>query len=77
MERLLTASERVYHLADAVVARAPRSERTREFASDLDRRLRRLTFVRRYQSLYNEYAQSELHFVDDNTLALHHGARYR
>ena len=32
--------------------------------------MRRLTFVRRYQSLYNEYSQSELHFVDDHTLAL-------
>ena len=70
VERLLTASERVYQLADAVVTRAPRSERTREFARDLDRRMRRLTFVRRYQSLYNEYSQSELHFVDDHTLAL-------
>jgi alcohol-forming fatty acyl-CoA reductase len=70
VERLLTASERVYRMADAVITRAPRSERTREVARDLDRRMRRLTFVRRYQSLYNEYAQSELHFVDDNTLAL-------
>jgi alcohol-forming fatty acyl-CoA reductase len=70
VERLLTASERVYRLADAVVTRAPRSEQTREFARNLDRRRRRLTFVRRYQSLYNEYSQSELHFVDDHTLAL-------
>ena len=30
----------------------------------------RLDFLRRYLSLYNEYAQSELDFVDDNTLAL-------
>ena len=37
---------------------------------DLDRFHGRLTFFRRYHSLYNEYAQSELHFVDDNTLAL-------
>ena len=70
VERLLTVSERVYQLADAVVTRAPRSERTREFARNLDRRRRRLTFVRRYQSLYNEYSQSELHFVDDHTLGL-------
>ena len=62
--------ERCYRLADAVVTRVPRSERTREFARDIDRRMRRLTFVRRYQSLYNEYSQSELHFVDDHTLAL-------
>ena len=49
---------------------APRSDRTRKIASDLDRIRGRLDFLRRYHSLYNEYAQSELHFVDDNTLAL-------
>ena len=70
VERLVAMSERVYSLADAVVTRVPRSERTRQVARDLDRRLRRLAFVRRYQSLYNEYAESELHFVDDHTLAL-------
>ena len=53
-----------------VVTRAPRSDRTRQVARDLDRIHGRLTFFRRYQSLYNEYAQSELHFVDDHTLAL-------
>ena len=41
-----------------------------EFARDLDRFRGRLNFFRRYHSLYNEYAQSELHFVDDHTLAL-------
>ena len=50
--------------------RAPRSARTRKFALDLDRTRGRLDFLRRYLSLYNEYAQSELHFVDDHTLAL-------
>ena len=57
-------------LADRVITRAPRSDRTRKLARDLDRFRGRLTFIRRYLSLYNEYAQSELHFVDDNTLAL-------
>jgi len=70
VERVLTAAERLYRLADAVVTRAPRSDQTRRVARDLDRRMQRLSFVRRFQSLYNEYSQSELHFVDDHTLAL-------
>ena len=48
----------------------PRSDRTRKIAKDLDRTRVRLGFPRRYHTLYKEYAQSELHFVDDNTLAL-------
>jgi fatty acyl-CoA reductase len=70
VERLLSTSERAHGLAERVVSRAPRSNRTRQLARDLDRFRSRLDFLRRYHSLYNEYAQSELHFVDDNTLAL-------
>lgn len=70
VERLLSTSERAHKVADRVLAVAPRSPRTRKFAQDLDRTRGRLSFLRRYLSLYNEYAQSELHFVDDNTLAL-------
>ena len=70
VERLLSTSERAHKLAERVLAQAPRSDRTRKFANDLDRTGVRLDFLRRYHSLYNEYAQSELHFVDDNTLAL-------
>ena len=70
VERLLSTSERAHGLAERVVSRAPRSPRTRQLARDLDRFRARLDFLRRYHSLYNEYAQSELHFVDDNTLAL-------
>ena len=44
-------------------------DRTRKIAKDLDRTRVRLDFLRRYHTLYKEYAQSELHFVDDNTLA--------
>ena len=68
--RLLTTSERVHSLAERVLARVPRSDRTRRAARSLDRFRDRLDFLERYHSLYNEYAQSELHFVDDNTLAL-------
>ncbi len=70
MERLMSTSDRAHKLAERALALAPRSERTRNFARDLDRTRVRLDFLRRYMGLYNEYAQSELHFVDGNTLAL-------
>ena len=68
--RLLTASELAHSVAERVLARAPRSDRARQAARSLDKFRRRLDFFNRYHSLYNEYAQSELHFVDDATLAL-------
>jgi fatty acyl-CoA reductase len=70
IERLLSTSERAHKMAERVLAQAPRSDRTRKLAKDLDRTRVRLDYLRRYHSLYKEYAQSELHFVDDNTLAL-------
>jgi HAD superfamily hydrolase (TIGR01490 family) len=70
IERLLSTSERAHKLTDRMLAQAPRSDRTRKIARDLDRTRVRLDFLRRYHTLYKEYAQSELHFVDDNTLAL-------
>jgi fatty acyl-CoA reductase len=70
IERLLSTSERAHKLAERLLAQAPRSDRTRKIAKDLDRTRVRLDFLRRYHTLYKEYAQSELHFVDDNTFAL-------
>ncbi|HEU4908699.1 MAG TPA: HAD-IB family hydrolase [Propionibacteriaceae bacterium] len=70
IERLLSTSERAHKIAERMLAQTPRSDRTRKLAKDLDRTGVRLDFLRRYHSLYKEYAQSELHFVDDNTLAL-------
>src|SRR5215218_5060920 len=70
MERLMSTSDRAHKLAERALALAPRSDRTRKFAGDLDRTRVRLDFLRRYMGLYNEYAQSELHFVDDNTAEL-------
>ena len=67
---MLSTSERAHGLAERLLAQAPSSDRTRKIAKGLDRTRVRLDFLRRYHSLYNEYAQSELHFVDDNTLAL-------
>src|SRR4051812_13158014 len=71
VERLLTTSERAHKVADYLVARAPRSDRTRDLARKLDQQGRRLEFLRRYLDLYREYAQAELRFSDTNTLALH------
>jgi alcohol-forming fatty acyl-CoA reductase len=70
VERLLSTSERAHALAERIISQAPRSDLTRQLARNLDRTRRRLDFFRHYHSLYNEYAQSELHFVDDRTLAL-------
>jgi alcohol-forming fatty acyl-CoA reductase len=70
VERLLSTSERAHKVADRALTLVPRSDRTRKIAKDLDRFRTRLDFLRRYLGLYNEYSQSELHFVDDNTLAL-------
>ncbi|HEX8487401.1 MAG TPA: HAD-IB family hydrolase, partial [Propionibacteriaceae bacterium] len=70
VERLLSTSERAHAVAEGVLARVPRSDRARKVAKDLDRISDRLDFLRKYLLLYNEYAQSELHFVDDNTLRL-------
>jgi len=70
IERFLSRSERGHQLANTLIKFAPRSERTRKAARDLDRFGSRINFLREYLGLYNEYAQSELHFVDDNTLRL-------
>jgi len=68
--RLLATSERAHALAELVLAKVPRSDRSRDAARTLDRFRDRLDFLKRYHALYNEYAQSELHFVDDASLAL-------
>ncbi len=70
VERLLTTSERAYKVADYVLGHAPRSDRARGLVRKLDQQGRRLEFLRRYLDLYNEYAQAELHFSDEHTLAL-------
>ena len=70
VERLLTTSERAHKVANYVLGRAPRSDRTRDLARKLDQQGRRLEFLRRYLDLYREYAQAELRFSDRHTLAL-------
>jgi phosphoserine phosphatase/nucleoside-diphosphate-sugar epimerase len=73
VERRLALGERLHAAGERVLGLAPRSDRVRERARDLDRAKGRLELLRRYSDLYQAYTQSELHFVDDATLALHRG----
>lgn len=71
VERLLSTSEVASRFADRALAFAPRSKRTRQVVAELDKSRKKLDFLRRYLKIYLEYLRSELHFVDDHTLALH------
>ncbi len=71
VERLLQTSEVLHRFAERALTYVPRSDRTRALAAKLERGGGQLTFLRKYLSLYSEYLQSELHFVDDRTFALH------
>src|SRR5699024_10712121 len=71
VEKFLTSTERNHRLGEAALRRMPRGQAARKLAKTLDKTRRRLDFLHKYLGLYNEYAQSELHFVDDNTLRLH------
>ncbi|GAA1398456.1 HAD-IB family hydrolase [Luteococcus peritonei] len=72
VRRMLDAAEVAHSVGNRMLSWAPRGRRTREAVVALDRQGRNLSFLRRYLSLYGEYLQSQLHFVDDCTLALHH-----
>jgi alcohol-forming fatty acyl-CoA reductase len=70
-ERVLATSEVASKWAERALSYAPRSGRTRAIARSLDKATGRLGFLRRYLTIYGEYLRTELHFVDDHTLALH------
>ncbi len=70
-ERRLSGGEAAHALAERGLKLLPRSDRVRRWARDLDRGKDRLDLLRRYNDLYLPYTKSELHFVDDVTLALH------
>lgn len=72
VERLLATSEKATAVAARALTFAPRSAAVRRTGTQLAKQAKQLAFLRRYLDLYNEYGQSELHFVDDNTLRLHH-----
>lgn len=69
--RLLALLEMGQKVGNAVLARAPRGKQVRKLAAKLDAGAKQLEFLNKYLTLYGEYLQSELHFVDDATLALH------
>ncbi|WP_420175282.1 HAD-IB family hydrolase [Luteococcus sp. OSA5] len=69
--RLLDVAERAHRIGDRAITWAPRGQRTRDLAVTLDKQGKNLDFLRRYLTLYGEYLQSQLHFVDDCTMALH------
>ena len=73
VDQLLRLGDRAHRTADRVVSSLPRSNRTRDWARSLDRQKRRIDFLRRYFDLYRPYAEAELQFTDDNTLALYRG----
>ena len=56
---------------NALLSFAPRGKATRAWATQLDKSAKQLDFLSKYLTLYGEYLQSELHFVDDCALALH------
>ena len=71
VERKLWFAEKGVAIGNRLLSFAPRGKKTRAAAQALDKTAKQLDFLNRYLSLYGEYLQSELHFVDDCTLALH------
>ena len=71
IEKLMWAGDKGVILGNKLLSYAPRGKRTRKIAVQLDEVRKQLDFLGKYLTLYGEYLQSELHFVDDCTLALH------
>ncbi|QXT64126.1 HAD-IB family hydrolase [Tessaracoccus palaemonis] len=71
VEKLMWVADKGVKVGNRLLSFAPRGRRTRTWATALDSSRKQLDFLGKYLSLYGEYLQSELHFVDDCTLALH------
>ena len=71
VERKLWLAGKGVAIGNRLLSFAPRGKRTLAAARALDKTAKQLEFLNKYLSLYGEYLQSELHFVDDCTLALH------
>ncbi|MEL4357963.1 MULTISPECIES: HAD-IB family hydrolase [unclassified Luteococcus] len=71
VERFLKVAEQAHKVGNRALSWAPRGKYTRQAATALDKQGKSLSFLRRYLSLYGEYLQSQVHFVDDRTMALH------
>jgi alcohol-forming fatty acyl-CoA reductase len=72
VEQRLRTGERVLGLADKVIDRLPRSDRTRDLVSKAHKTRREVEFIRRYADLFGKYTEAEVIYVDDATIALHH-----
>lgn len=71
IEKLMWVADKGVKVGNKLLSFAPRGKKTRAIATSLDRTSKTLGFLGKYLTLYGEYLQSELHFVDDSTLALH------
>lgn len=72
IERKMWLASHAAVIGNRLLSYAPRGKRVRQWAQQLDKLTKQLDFLSKYFTLYGEYLQSELHFVDDCTLALHH-----
>ena len=75
IEKLMWVAQKGVSAGNALLSFAPRGKATRAWATQLDKSAKQLDFLSKYLTLYGEYLQSELHFVDDCALALHAGSR--
>lgn len=71
VEGRLRRAEKAVEWATQALSHAPRSERVRRAAVDLERTESRVSFLRRYSDVYRAYTKAELVYVDDATAALH------
>ncbi|MFN2589829.1 MAG: HAD-IB family hydrolase [Actinomycetota bacterium] len=66
----LRTGERALETVDRIVSRLPRSDRVRGWIRTIDRTKGRLDFIRRYADLYGAYAEAEVIYTDEHTVAL-------
>ncbi|HJE50735.1 MAG TPA: HAD-IB family hydrolase [Tessaracoccus flavescens] len=71
IEKFMWVADKGVKVGNWALSYAPRGKQVRKWAAALDKSRKQLDFLGKYLTLYGEYLQSELHFVDDNTLALH------
>ncbi|MDO5676587.1 MAG: HAD-IB family hydrolase [Propionibacteriaceae bacterium] len=71
IEKLMWVGDKAVKVGNKLISFAPRGKKVRAMATSLDKTAKNLEFLGKYLTLYGEYLQSELHFVDDSTLALH------
>ena len=71
IEKFMWVADKGVRVGNKLLSYAPRGKQVRKWATALDKSRKQLDFLGKYLTLYGEYLQSELHFVDDAALALH------